>query len=66
VEESGAGISCAVESPKELAGAIMKMKALPPAQRAAMGAKGHEWIIKNRDYKKLAADFLNTVFDNSP
>ena len=66
VEESGAGISCAAESPEELAKAILKMKSLPPAQRAQMGANGREWIIKNRDYKKLAADFLNTVFENSP
>ena len=66
VEESGTGISCAAESPKELAGAIMKMKSLPPTQRAQMGANGREWIIKNRDYKKLAAYFLNAVFDNSP
>jgi len=42
------------------------MKSLTPAQRAQMGANGREWIIKNRDYKKLAADFLNAVFENSP
>ncbi|MBE0638001.1 MAG: glycosyltransferase [Bacteroidales bacterium] len=66
VEESGAGISCAAESPGELSGAIMKMKALTPEERAQMGAKGREWIIKNRDYKKLAADFLEAVFENSP
>ena len=66
VKESGAGINCAAESPKELAGAIRKMKSLTPAQRTEMGANGREWIIKNRDYKKLAADFLNAVFDNSP
>jgi len=42
------------------------MKSLPPIQRASIGAKGREWIIKNRDYKKLAADFLEAVLDNSP
>jgi glycosyltransferase involved in cell wall biosynthesis len=66
VEEIGAGISCAAESPEVLAGAIMKMKNLSPEDRAAMGGKGREWIINNRDYKKLAADFLNAVFENSP
>lgn len=66
VEESDAGISCAAESPKELARAIMKMKSLSSKQRAAMGVKGRQWIIKNRDYKKLAAYFLNAVFENCP
>jgi hypothetical protein len=40
----------------------MKMKALPPKQRAAMGGKGREWIIKNRDYQVLAKKFLDSVF----
>ncbi len=66
VEESGAGISCPAESPEELSKAILKMKALTPEERAEMGAKGREWIIKNRDYNKLAADFLEAVFENSP
>jgi hypothetical protein len=64
LEESGADISCAAESPEELAGVIMKMKALSSTQRAQMGAKGREWIIKNRDYKKLAADFINAVSEH--
>ncbi len=66
VEESGAGISCPAESPEELSKAILKMKVLTPEERAEMGAKGRDWIIKNRDYNKLAADFLNAVFENSP
>jgi len=42
------------------------MKNMSKEDRDAMGKKGREWIIKNRDYKKLAADFLNAVFDNNP
>ncbi|HPR58990.1 MAG TPA: glycosyltransferase family 4 protein, partial [Bacteroidales bacterium] len=66
VEESGAGISCPAEDPEALSQAILTMKNMSKEDRDAMGKKGREWIIKNRDYKKLAADFLNAVFDNNP
>lgn len=61
VEESGAGISCAAESPEELAKAILKMKSLSPEERNVMGEKGKQWIIKNRDYKVLAEKFITAV-----
>jgi glycosyltransferase involved in cell wall biosynthesis len=40
IEEAGAGFTCAAESPRELAEAVLKMRDASTAQRAAMGAAG--------------------------
>ncbi len=61
VELSGAGMTCPAESPEELARTILAMKNLTADQRKAMGEKGRAWIIANRDYKILAARFLEAV-----
>jgi glycosyltransferase involved in cell wall biosynthesis len=61
VKESGAGITCAAECPQALAEAIMAMKKLSPKQRDEMGTRGRQWIIANRDYRRLAEQFLTEV-----
>ena len=61
VKESGAGISCPAEDPRALSQAILSMKTLTPAERSAMGKRGRNWVIKNRDYRVLAGKFLEAV-----
>jgi glycosyltransferase involved in cell wall biosynthesis len=61
ISESGAVIRCVPDNPLELANAIHAMKVLSPEKRKEMGEKGRAWIIANRDYKVLAARFLDAV-----
>lgn len=65
VVESGAGVACAPERAPELLDAINSLRRLSPGQRAEMGARGRAWIIRNRDYKVLAAEFLSGVMSRA-
>ncbi len=57
VAESGCGISIPPEDPKALAEAMLKMSNLSNEERAAMGAKGKEYVLHNNDYRVLAKRF---------
>lgn len=61
VEESGAGISCEAEDVEAIAKAVDKMSNLPAPERQEMGKLGYEWLLKNRNYSKLARRFLEEV-----
>lgn len=61
VAESGCGISCEAENVAEIAAAIDKLANMTTAERDAMGQRGYQWLIANRDYKKLAKRFLTEV-----
>lgn len=61
VAESGAGISCPAEDPRDVAAALSAMAAMTPAARAEMGHRGRQWIREHRDYRLLAARFLENL-----
>lgn len=61
VEEAGAGTSVPAGDPKALKAEILRLKALPPAVRDAMGSRGREWLLANRNYRKLAEDYLSVA-----
>lgn len=63
VETIGAGIACKAESPIELANAIKQLKSKPTQELNAMGQRGRNWVIENRDYRKLAKEFLTQCID---
>lgn len=58
VAESGCGISCGAENVQDIIKAIQTLTQMSVAERQAMGQLGYEWLIKNRDYRKLAKRFL--------
>jgi glycosyltransferase involved in cell wall biosynthesis len=58
VEESGAGITCRAENASDISQALMTMKAMSPDERVEMGLRGQAWIVGNKDYRVLAARFL--------
>lgn len=58
VEESGGGSEAPAADPAALEAEILRYRAMPPAERAAIGAKGRAWLIANRPYPKLADDYL--------
>ena len=61
VTASGAGFSCQAEDVKNLSRAIDELFGLSIKQRAQMGNVGRQWIIENRDYKILAARYIEGV-----
>jgi len=63
VAESGAGISCRAEDSDAISDAIMSLRKLSQDELRAMGLRGREWLIANRDYKILASRFLEHAMD---
>ena len=61
IEETGAGILCDAENPQALAGAISRMSGFSYEERVEMGQAGRNWVLANRDYRLLAARFLQGV-----
>lgn len=61
VAESGCGISCEAENAEEIAKAIDRLADMTAEERGAIGQRGYEWLIENRDYRKLAQRFLEEV-----
>lgn len=61
VSESGCGISCQAESSGDIARAIEVIASMTSAEREEMGQRGYDWLIQNRDYRKLAKRFLGDV-----
>jgi glycosyltransferase involved in cell wall biosynthesis len=53
VEQAGAGFACAAEDPAGLAAAVLKLRALDPAQRARMGTAGRAYYEREFDRATL-------------
>jgi len=61
VKDSDCGISIAPETPQALADAITAIMLRNPGERAEMGLRGREYVVKNHDYRILAEKFINTL-----
>ena len=61
VAESGCGISCEAENAEDIAKAIDSLAEMTALEREKMGQRGYDWLVENRDYRKLAGRFLNEV-----
>jgi glycosyltransferase involved in cell wall biosynthesis len=57
VAEAGAGITVPANDPEALAAALEQLAAATPAERAAMGARGREFVAEHHDIERLAARF---------
>lgn len=58
VRRSGGGIACAPDDPAALADAIRTLKAMSPAERAAMGAAGCRFFADNYNPDRLSHELL--------
>jgi len=58
VEEAKAGTSVPAGDPQALKAEILRLKALPASDRLEMGTRGRDWLLANRNYAKLAEDYL--------
>lgn len=61
VDEAGSGSSVPAGDPAALKSEIMRYVAMPPTQRADIGAKGRTWLLHHRPFRKLADDYLKIL-----
>ena len=61
VAEAGAGVTVAPGSPAAAAQGLLRLAALPHAERQAMGERGRAFVLANHTYPVLAQRFLNAV-----
>ncbi|HEU0012474.1 MAG TPA: glycosyltransferase family 4 protein, partial [Longimicrobium sp.] len=55
VEEAQAGLGCPAEDPRALANAVLRLRGLPPAERAAMGARGRAYFLEHFERERLVS-----------
>lgn len=65
VADAGCGTTIPPGNAQAVAQAVAQLAALPPAERAAMGQKGRQFILKNQTYPVLARRFLACLDDRA-
>ena len=58
INEANCGYFIPAENVNALVNKIKELIKVPKSERNIMGARGRSWLIKNRKYEKLAADYL--------
>lgn len=61
VADSGCGLSVPPENPRAIAEAILTMQSMSHAERAEMGARGREYVMRHHDYRVLAQKFIESL-----
>jgi glycosyltransferase involved in cell wall biosynthesis len=61
VRESGCGISIRPEDPREIARAVESIMGMNIGERAAMGSRGKEYVLKHHDYRVLAEQYIQCM-----
>jgi glycosyltransferase involved in cell wall biosynthesis len=62
INESGCGVFVPANNVGALVVAILEMKSRSKIEREQLGARGREWLLQNRNYSKLARDYLQVLF----
>lgn len=47
---------------EQLATEVKRISELPEQARVALGQQGRKWLLENRNYQKLASDYLSILF----
>ena len=63
INEAECGIFVPSENPESLAEAIVELCKKTDIELEEMGVKGRKWLVENRDYKKLAANYISSVLN---
>jgi glycosyltransferase involved in cell wall biosynthesis len=61
VRDAGCGVSVEPEAPKAVARGLRQLALVGPHERAAMGRRGHEYVLAHHAYPVLAERFLDAV-----
>lgn len=62
INESDCGVFVPSNDVDALIAAILAMQSKSQEERSKMGARGREWLLNNRNYSKLASDYLSILF----
>jgi len=65
VNEADCGVFVPAGDALSLEAEVRRISQLSPADREAMGARGREWLLKHRDYRQLADDYLQILVPES-
>lgn len=60
-EQAGCVVRCRPGEPNDVARAIRDLIRLKPAQRAAMGGAGREYVLRRATYPRLAESFADAI-----
>lgn len=63
INEANSGIIVPAEDEKSLMNAIIQMHSMPRAELEAMGERGREWLIENRQWGTIADNYLSIMND---
>lgn len=64
IEEAEAGTIVPAGDLPRLKSEILRYRDMLPEKRAEIGARGRAWLIDNRQYSKLAKDYLSVALPN--
>ena len=59
IEDAGAGSEVPAGDVDALIAEILRYRDMSPQDRAAIGARGRDWLVRNRPYEKLAKEYLD-------
>lgn len=62
INESGCGVFVPANDVGAVVTAVLDMKSRSEEERSLMGSLGREWLLQNRNYSKLASDYLSILF----
>lgn len=62
IDESGCGTFIEPGDPGRLAAEFDRFASMSPAERAAMGQRGRDWLLRHRTYGQLARDYEAILF----
>lgn len=62
INESGCGVFVPSNDVGAVVAAVLDMKSRSEEERSLMGGLGREWLLRNRNYSKLANDYLEILF----
>lgn len=62
INESDCGVFVPSNNVDAMIAAILEMQSKNQEERSEMGARGRQWLLKNRSYSKLARDYLSILF----
>ncbi len=65
VTEVGCGFTVEPENCESIAKAMIKLYRMPQEERQKMGKAGHEYVLKNHEYKVLAEKFISAVISDA-
>ncbi len=63
VEKIGCGIRVEAENYREIANAVLSLSKMSAEERKNMGNIGHDYVLKNLEWRKLSKDFVELFKD---